>query len=35
MTKITYKHIPRTKNSRADYLANKALDKHVGANAKK
>ena len=33
--KITYKHIPRTKNGRADYLANKALDKHVGANTKK
>jgi ribonuclease HI len=34
-TKITYKHIPRIKNSRADYLANKALDIHVGANTKK
>ena len=33
--KITYKHIPRIKNSRADYLANKALDIHVGAKAKK
>lgn len=33
--KITYKHIPRIKNSRADYLANKALDIHVRANTKK
>ena len=32
--KITYKY-PQTKNSRADYLANKALDKYIGANLKK
>lgn len=27
--RITYRHIPRTKNSQADYLANKALDAYV------
>lgn len=27
--RITYKHIPRSKNSRADFLANRALDKHL------
>ena len=30
--KITYRHVPRSKNSHADYLANKALDKHLSAN---
>ena len=29
---ITYKHVPRSKNSRADYVANKALDKHQSSN---
>lgn len=27
--KIVYKHIPRSKNGHADYLANKALDNHL------
>ncbi len=31
--KIIYKHIPRSKNSRADYIANKALDKHLSTRA--
>ena len=30
--KITYKHVPRSKNSRADYMANKALDKYQSNN---
>lgn len=32
--KITYKHIPRSKNSRADYMANKALDMHLSTSTK-
>jgi ribonuclease HI len=31
--KITYRHIPRSKNSQADYMANKALDKHLSTGA--
>ena len=30
--KIIYKHIPRSKNSRADYVANRALDKYLSSN---
>ncbi|WP_172602260.1 ribonuclease HI family protein [Candidatus Nitrosocosmicus franklandus] len=30
--KITYKHVPRSKNRRADYLANKALDEYQRSN---
>jgi ribonuclease HI len=26
---ITYKHIPRSMNSRADFIANRALDRHL------
>jgi ribonuclease HI len=32
--KITYKHIPRSKNSQADYMANKALDMHLSTSTK-
>ncbi|HYF99132.1 MAG TPA: ribonuclease HI family protein [Candidatus Saccharimonadales bacterium] len=32
--KITYKHIPRSKNSLADYMANKALDMHLSTSTK-
>jgi ribonuclease HI len=32
--KITYKHIPRSKNSQADYMANKALDMHLSTITK-